>query len=777
VKVSIVLWSHNSCNEKGLTMSRNYIIGFPRIGEQRELKKALELYWAKKTDFSEVEKVASMLKKRHWNYQKEAGIDFIASNDFSLYDNVLDTAIMLGAIPKRFKGLKNEDLYFSMARGNKDAVAMEMTKWFNTNYHYIVPELSLEDHYALNATKILAEYKEAKALGIQTKINLIGPITFLGLSKRVDRGDCYELFGKILPIYETLLAEIAKIDDNITVQIDEPIFVKDIEPKVLSLIKPCYDTLVAVSDKIKIIVTTYFEHSNEATKVLVHTPIWGIGLDFLYGEKNVASLERIEKSGKKLIAGVVDGRNIWKNDISNTASKLEDIEKTVNKENIIVSSSCSLLHTPFTLKYEEKLESEIKTWLSYAVEKLSEVSLVSKLFFEGDASLSENEREVLNANIEANMLRKHSTRIHNESVQKRVANFSKIQREGDYEERIKIQKEILGYQDLATTTIGSFPQTPEVRKARADFKKGVISHEVYESEMKSYIDECISFQEECGLEILVHGEPERNDMVEYFGEQLDGYGFSQNGWVQSYGSRCVKPPFIYGDISRPNPMTVEWMTYAQSKTSKIMKGMLTGPVTILNWSFVRDDMPRSDVSKQIAVALCDEIDDLQKAGIKMIQVDEAAFKEGYPLREENISAYESWAVRDFKISVSTANLETQIHTHMCYSEFNDIISTIEAMDADVISIETARSGNELLKIFKEVGYKQEVGPGIYDIHSPRIPSVEEMVKQIKLLLEVLPKEQLWINPDCGLKTRKWEEVKPSLTHMVEAVKQVRESLQ
>jgi len=757
-------------------MSRNYIIGFPRIGEQRELKKALELYWAKKTDFSEVEKVASMLKKRHWNYQKEAGIDFIASNDFSLYDNVLDTAIMLGAIPKRFKGLKDEVLYFSMARGNKEAVAMEMTKWFNTNYHYIVPELSLEDSYALHATKILAEYKEAKALGIQTKINLIGPITFLGLSKRVDRGDCNELFGKILPIYEALLEEIAKLDKNITVQIDEPIFAKDIEPKVLSLMKPCYDTLASVSDNIKIIVTTYFEHSNEATKVLVHTPIWGIGLDFLYGEKNVESLERIEKSGKKLIAGVVDGRNIWKNDISNTALKLEEIEKTVNKENIIVSSSCSLLHTPFTLKYEEKLESEIKNWLSYAVEKISEISLVSKLFFEGDASLSEKQREALNANIEANILRKHSARIHNESVQKRVAHFSKMKREGNYKERIKIQKEILGYEDLATTTIGSFPQTPEVRKARADFKKSVISKEIYESEMKSYIDECIAFQEECGLEILVHGEPERNDMVEYFGEQLEGYGFSQNGWVQSYGSRCVKPPFIYGDISRPKAMTVEWMTYAQSKTSKIMKGMLTGPVTILNWSFVRDDMPRADVSKQIAVALCDEIDDLQKAGIKMIQVDEAAFKEGYPLRKENISEYESWAVRDFKISVSTASKETQIHTHMCYSEFNDIISTIEAMDADVISIETARSGNELLKIFKEVGYKQEVGPGVYDIHSPRIPSVEEMVKQIKLLLKVLPKEQLWINPDCGLKTRKWEEVKPSLTHMVEAVKQVRASL-
>jgi 5-methyltetrahydropteroyltriglutamate--homocysteine methyltransferase len=757
-------------------MSKNYIVGFPRIGEQRELKKVLEAFWSGKTEFSEVETVASELKARHWNYQKDAGIDFIASNDFSYYDNVLDTAIMLGAIPKRFRGLAAEELYFSMARGNKDAVAMEMTKWFNTNYHYIVPELSLEDRYVLNATKILNEYKEAKALGITTKINLIGPITFLGLSKRIDRGDTYELFGKILPIYEALLTEIAKLDDEITIQIDEPIFVTGVEPKVLSLIKPCYDILSSISKNIKIIVMTYFEHSNEATKVLVHTPVWGIGLDFVYGQKNIQSLGIIEKSEKKLIAGVVDGRNIWKINIEKTNTILENINKVIRKENLIIASSCSLLHTPFTLKYEEKMDREIKNWLSYAVEKLSEVALVTKVFFYAESSLNQEDKKALEKNKEANRLRGNSTRIHSKSVQSRVSNFTKQERDGGYEERIKIQKELLGYKDLATTTIGSFPQTSEVRKARADFKKSAISKETYEAEMKTYIDNCIAFQEECGLEILVHGEPERNDMVEYFGEQLDGYGFSQNGWVQSYGSRCVKPPFIYGDISRPKPMTVEWMTYAQSKTDKIMKGMLTGPVTILNWSFVRDDMARGDVSKQIAVALSDEIDDLQKAGIKMIQVDEAAFKEGYPLRNENIKEYEEWAVRDFKISVCTANKETQIHTHMCYSEFNDIIRTIEDMDADVISIETARSGNELLKIFKEVGYKQEVGPGVYDIHSPRIPSVEEMVKQIKLLLNVLPKEQLWINPDCGLKTRKWEEVKPSLINMVKAVKEVRSTL-
>ncbi len=758
-------------------MSHNYVIGFPRIGEQRELKKALEKYWAKETDFTEVEKVASELKARHWNYQKEAGIDFISSNDFSLYDNMLDTAVMLGAVPIRFKGLEEEELYFSMARGNKDAVAMEMTKWFNTNYHYIVPELSKEDNYRLNASKIINEYKEAKALGIATKVNLIGPITFLGLSKRVDRGDTYEFFGKILPLYEQLIKEISALDETVTVQIDEPIFVKDIEPKVLSLIKPCYDTLCNAAKNVNIIVSTYFEHANEAVKVLVHTPVWGIGLDFLYGEKNFESLEAIAKSGKKLITGVVDGRNIWKIDLQSTASLLSRITQTIDKDQLIVSTSCSLLHTPFTLQYEEKMDPEIKNWLAYAVEKLFEVSLLSKFFFEGIEKFTAEEKAAYEANIEANHDRKHSVRIHNRVVQERTAGINKFERDGKYEERIAIQHEALNYKPLATTTIGSFPQTPEVRKARREFKNGIIDEAAYIKAMRDYIDECVAFQEACGLEVLVHGEPERNDMVEYFGEQLQGYGFSQNGWVQSYGSRCVKPPFIYGDISRPEPMTVEWITYAQSRTEKIMKGMLTGPVTILNWSFVRDDLSRSEVSKQIAMAICDEVDDLQNAGIKIIQVDEAAFKEGYPLRSENIPEYERWAVRDFKIAVSSAKKETQIHTHMCYSEFNDIIRTIEAMDADVISIETARSGNELLKIFAEVGYKQEVGPGVYDIHSPRIPSVEEIVAQIRKLLEVLPKEQLWINPDCGLKTRKWEEVKPSLENMVKAVQVIRKELE
>ncbi|MDD2358244.1 MAG: 5-methyltetrahydropteroyltriglutamate--homocysteine S-methyltransferase [Thiovulaceae bacterium] len=757
-------------------MSKNYVTGFARIGEQRELKKVLEEFWAKKVPFSEVEKVASELKQRHWNYQNDAGIEYISSNDFSLYDNMLDTSIMLGAIPQRFQELKNEELYFTMARGNEFCVAMEMTKWFNTNYHYIVPELTCNDNYTLNATKIINEYKEAKALGIKTKINLIGPLTYLGLSKRVDGGDSYEFTNKIVDIYVQFLQEITKLDDEVTIQIDEPIFVKDLDVKILSLIKPTYDRLASISTNLKLIVMTYFEHSCETTKILVHTPIWGIGLDFIHGEENLNSLELISYKNKTVIAGVVDGRNIWKNNYIDTLELLDKIGSIIPNEKLLIASSCSLLHVPFTLQYEEKMDIEIKSWLSYGVEKLDELSLLSNIYFKGLESLNTKDKILFSQNIEVNKARSLSSKIHNQAVLQRVQNISKLQRDGTYEERIKLQKDILQYQDLATTTIGSFPQTSEVREARSAYKKSLISKERYEQEMKNYIDECVAFQEEIGLEVLVHGEPERNDMVEYFGEQLEGYAFSQNGWVQSYGSRCVKPPFIYGDISRPKSMTVDWITYAQSKTELIMKAMLTGPVTILNWSFVRDDKPRSEVAEQIALAINDEVNDLQNAGIKIIQVDEAAFKEGYPLRTEKIKAYEKWAVDNFRLSVSSAKKETQIHTHMCYSEFNDIIKTIEAMDADVISIETARSGNELLKIFKEVGYKQEVGPGVYDIHSPRVPSVEEIVKQIEKLLEVLPKEQLWINPDCGLKTRKWEEVKPSLKNMVQAVTIVREKL-
>lgn len=748
-------------------MQKNYVIGFPRIGEKRELKKVLEKYWSKQSDFSEVEYVASQLKKRHWNYQKEAKIEYISSNDFSYYDNMLDTTVLLGAIPKRFENLKDEELYFAMARGNETCVAMEMTKWFNTNYHYIVPEISKETSFKLNSKKVIKEYKEALELGIKTKINLIGAITYLGLSKSVDNSDVFLHINNVVEVYKQLLLEISNLDEEIVIQFDEPLFVKDLDPKVLSLIKPVYDALSQVASNIKIVVTTYFEHSNEASKILVNTPIWALGLDFIYGRRNLEILEEIKKSNKVLIAGVIDGRNIWKSDFENKLELLNEISTLINKDNLIISTSCSLLHVPFCLKYEDTLDKDIKSWLAFACEKLNELSLVSKQFF--NFKLNLEEISTIKRNKEENHNRKTSKKIHNINIQEELKNLKVLKRADTFEERIKIQREFFNYDFLTTTTIGSFPQTPEIRENRKNFKANLISKESYEQEIKKYIDDCISFQEEIGLDVLVHGEPERNDMVEYFGEMLDGFAFTQNAWVQSYGSRCVKPPLIFGDVNRENPMTVEWIKYAQSKTSKVVKGMLTGPVTILNWSFVRDDIPRSQVTRQIALSIAKEVDDLQNAGIKMIQVDEAAFKEGYPLRKENIKEYENWAVDNFKLSVSTSKANTQIHTHMCYSEFNDIIKTIEDMDADVISIETARSGNRLLKIFKEVDYKQEVGPGIYDIHSPRIPSVKEMVNQINALREVLPKEQLWINPDCGLKTRKWPEVKQSLKNMVEAV--------
>ncbi|MGJ0331528.1 5-methyltetrahydropteroyltriglutamate--homocysteine S-methyltransferase [Aliarcobacter cryaerophilus] len=754
-------------------MSKNYVIGFPRIGEKRELKKVLEDYWAKKVDFSEVKYVAENLRKRHWTYQKEAKIDFIASNDFSLYDNMLDSSILLGAIPKRFQHLKDEELYFAMARGNQDCVAMEMTKWFNTNYHYIVPEISKDTKFSLNSKKVIEEYKEALELGINTKINLIGAITYLGLSKSVDNSDIFAHISNVVKVYKELLEEISKLNSEIVVQFDEPLFVKDLEPKVLSLLKPVYDELSNVSKNIKIVVTTYFEHSNEATKILVNTPIWALGLDFIHGVKNLESLEFIKNSNKVLIAGVIDGRNIWKSNFEDKLNLLNKISNVVSKDNIIVGTSCSLLHVPFTLSYEDNLDKEIKSWLAFANEKLKELNLVSKQFFGSKLSLEDIAN--IEKNRQDNIQRKVSTKIHNQKIQEEIKNLKKFEREDKFEDRIKAQREFFKYDFLTTTTIGSFPQTPEIRENRKNYKANLISKEEYETQIKKYIDDCVAFQDEIGLDILVHGEPERNDMVEYFGQLLEGFAFTQNAWVQSYGSRCVKPPVIFGDVSRPNAMTVEWIKYAQSKTSKVMKGMLTGPVTILNWSFVRDDIPRNEVTKQIALCINKEVDDLQNAGIKMIQVDEAAFKEGYPLRVENIKAYENWAVDNFRLSVSSAKANTQIHTHMCYSEFNDIIKTIEAMDADVISIETARSGNRLLKIFKEVNYKQEIGPGIYDIHSPRVPSVQEMVNQIKALIEVLPKEQLWINPDCGLKTRKWPEVKESLKNMVEAVKIVKNS--
>ncbi len=756
-------------------MIKSYVTGFPRIGEKRELKRALEGLWSKKEGFSEENllSVAKTLRNRHWQYQKDAEISAISVNDFSLYDLMLDAIVAFGAVPPRFANLSGLEQYFACARGNEKGVAMEMTKWFNTNYHYIVPELSAQTTFKLDASKIINEYEEAKAAGVKGKINLIGPITFLALSKTTDGSCALCHLDALTAQYVKLLEQISKLDGEIIVQLDEPIFVTSKGDALTDKIAPVYEKLTAAAGNVKIVFMTYFEHALKAVDEALKTKIYGIGLDFVYGEKNIDALPAIANSNVKLFAGVVNGRNVWKSNIDERVNFVKQIAQKLGGKDFYVGSSCSLLHVPFTLKYEEKLNPEVKSWLSFAVEKLSEIAIIAKLA--NGAALNENEAKIYAENKASANSRANSALIHDAAVQARVANLTKFEREEKFEDRIKVQHEVLNYGVLSTTTIGSFPQTVELRVLRQNFKKGEISEQQYNDGIKKYIDECVKFQEDVGLDVLVHGEPERNDMVEYFGEQIKGYAFSENGWVQSYGSRCVKPPLLFGDVSRPKAMTVEWISYAQSRTKKIMKGMLTGPVTILNWSFVRDDKPRADIAKQLALCIYDEIADLQDAGIKVIQVDEAAFKEGYPLRDENIGAYEKFSVDCFKLSVASAHAQTQIHTHMCYSEFNDIIKTIEAMDADVISIETARSGNELLKIFKSVGYKQEVGPGIYDIHSPRVPSVDEMVAQIRALLEVLPKEQLWINPDCGLKTRKWEEVEPSLKNLVQAVKIVRNS--
>ena len=759
---------------------KNWVIGFPRIGEQRELKKALESYWKGDIAFDDLQEVAETLKKRHWLYQKEAGIDAISVNDFSFYDQTLDMIETLGLVPDRFADITDKTArYFAMARGDKDHTAMEMTKWFNTNYHYIVPELRPGMKGAVDITKIEQEYKTAKSLGIQPKINIIGPLTFLANAKRSDRLDTdgLELLDEVLPLYETLIEKLAKLDDRVTIQIDEPVLVTDRGVSLSLLIKPTYDRLANAADNADLYVVTYFDHAKEATAQLVKTPIAGIGLDFVHAEANMDVLDVIAESDKTLIAGIIDGRNIWVSDIEAKKGLLDRIAQKIPTDRLILSTSCSLLHVPYTLRYEEKMDERIKSWLAFALEKLEELSLATRLFFDGAESLSSDEAMAYAKNREANASRRSSDMIFDEAVQARMKGIDDLKKKRiPFAERIEKQHARFGYKPLCTTTIGSFPQTPEVRQVRRDFKKGVIDEATYTQKMKGFIEDCVRFQEAIDLEVLVHGEFERNDMVEYFGEQLKGVTFSQNGWVQSYGSRCVKPPIIYGDVSRPKPMTLFWSTFAQSLTDRPMKGMLTGPVTILNWSFVRDDQPRSQTCYQIALAIRDEVDDLQKAGIGMIQVDEAAFKEGYPLRIVDRPAYERFALESFWIATNVAEPETQIHTHMCYSDFNDIIDTIEAMDADVISIETARSGNVLLKVFKAHGYEKEVGPGVYDIHSPRIPSVEEIERQIHALLEVLPARQLWINPDCGLKTRRWEEVKPSLKNMVEATKKVRKAL-
>jgi 5-methyltetrahydropteroyltriglutamate--homocysteine methyltransferase len=760
-----------------MTIAAN--LGFPRIGLKRELKKAIESYWKGNTSEDDLQEIAKELRQKHWETQKKAGIGYIPSNDFSLYDHVLDTISMVGAVPKRYNFTGNKidtNLYFAMARGRQDqendVVAMEMTKWLDTNYHYIVPEFTKDTNFKLCSNKILEEYKEAKDLGIETRPVLLGPISFLLLGKAYDDLNPLTLLDQLLPIYEKVLNQLQEAGVN-WVQIDEPCLVLDLKEEEKQAYKTAYSKL---SEKFEanIMLTTYFDELGDNLQLATSLPVEGLHIDLVRAPLQLD--EVIEKLGndKYLSLGLVDGRNIWKNNLSQSLEIAKKAVKKLGQDRVIIAPSSSLLHSPIDLDEENELDEELKNWLSFAKQKLDEVAILSRILNEG----SEDFGDILQDNLNDIKSRQESDKVHDQAVKDRVNNLTlkDKQRISPFKDRIKDQIEELKLPLLPITTIGSFPQTKELRAIRSDLKKGKITQEKYNQFLSQKTNELIKWQEDIGIDVPVHGEYERNDMVEYFGEQLQGYAFTKNGWVQSYGSRCVKPPIIFGDVSRPKPMTVYWTSYAQKLTKKPVKGMLTGPITMLQWAFVRDDQPRNETCKQIAIAIGDEVKDLEKAGINIIQIDEPAFREGLPLRNQNKDEYLKWAVEAFRISSSNIKNSTQIHTHMCYSEFNDIIDSIADLDADVISIETSRSAMELLEAFVEFKYPNEIGPGVYDIHSPRIPKVAEMENLLYKALEVLDKKQIWVNPDCGLKTRNWDEVKPSLENMVEATENIRRRL-
>lgn len=763
-------------------------LGFPRIGVNRDLKKAQESYWKGKISRDELLAAGKELRARHWKLQKDAGLDHIPSNDFSFYDHILDWSCTVGCVPNRYKwegGAIDIDTYFAMARGRQDGktdvTAMEMTKWLDTNYHYMVPEFTANQDFKLSSNKIFDEYSEAKALGIQTRPVLIGPLTYVSIGKKRTGADyCRStLIAKLTPVYIEVLKKLKDLGAE-WVQIDEPALVLDVRPQYKEAAKAAYAEIAKAVPGIKILVATYFDGLRDNRDFAFSLPVAGIHLDLCRGpgqantQSNNADKildEALGKVGDKVLSlGLVDGRNIWKNDLSASLARVEKAVAKLGSDKVFVAGSSSLLHSPVDLAAETNLDPAIKNWMAFATQKLSEIKTLSK----DRASIAAE----LKASDAVQADRKTSKRIHDEAVKKRVAAISPDmkKRKSEFGSRQKVQHAALNLPAFPTTTIGSFPQTENIRKARAEFKKGTINEAAYKKAMQDEIKLVVDYQHETGLDVLVHGEPERNDMVEYFGEQLAGFTFTKNGWVQSYGSRCVKPPVIYGDVSRPNPMTVEWAKYAQTLTQKVMKGMLTGPITILQWSFVRDDQPRSATSRQIALAIRDEVKDLEAAGIKIIQIDEAAIREGLPLRKSDWDVYLKNAVEDFRLSSCTVEDTTQIHTHMCYSEFNDMIESIAAMDADVISIETSRSQMELLDAFATFKYPNEIGPGVYDIHSPRVPTVEEMVSLLEKAAAVINPKLLWVNPDCGLKTRGWPEVKTALQNMVKAAEKARESI-
>ncbi|KAL0344893.1 UNVERIFIED_CONTAM: 5-methyltetrahydropteroyltriglutamate--homocysteine methyltransferase [Sesamum radiatum] len=750
----------------------SHIVGYPRMGPKRELKFALESFWDGKSSAEELEKVATDLRGSIWKQMSDAGIKYIPSNTFSYYDQVLDTTAMLGAVPPRYNWTGGEigfSTYFSMARGNASVPAMEMTKWFDTNYHFIVPELGPDVKFSYASHKAVNEYKEAKALGVDTVPVLIGPVTYLLLSKPAKGVEktfpLLSLLDKILPIYKEVVAEL-KAAGASWIQFDEPTLVLDLESHQLEAFTKAYTELESSLSGLNVLVETYFADLPEATfKTLTSLKgVCGFGFDLVRGTKTLDLIKSGFPSGKYLFAGVVDGRNIWANDLSASLTTLQSLEGIVGKDKLVVSTSCSLLHTAVDLANEPKLDKEIKSWLAFAAQKVLEVNALAK------ALSGKKDEAFFSANAEAQASRKSSPRVTNEAVQKAAAALkgSDHRRATNVSARLDAQQKKLNLPILPTTTIGSFLRP---------LNSGEISEEEYIKSIKEEISKVVKLQEELDIDVLVHGEPERNDMVEYFGEQLSGFAFTANGWVQSYGSRCVKPPIIYGDVSRPKPMTVFWSTAAQSMTKRPMKGMLTGPVTILNWSFVRNDQPRFETCYQIALAIKNEVEDLEKAGITVIQIDEAALREGLPLRKAEHAFYLDWAVHSFRITNCGVQDTTQIHTHMCYSNFNDIIHSIINMDADVITIENSRSDEKLLSVFREgVKYGAGIGPGVYDIHSPRIPSTEEIADRINKMLAVLETNILWVNPDCGLKTRKYTEVKPALENMVAAAKLLRTKL-
>ncbi|MGE4586825.1 MAG: 5-methyltetrahydropteroyltriglutamate--homocysteine S-methyltransferase [Mangrovibacterium sp.] len=763
-------------------------LGFPRIGANRELKKACEAYWKGIISREELEQAGKNERLKNWSLQHEYGIDLIPSNDFSFYDQVADLAFMLGAIPSRFSLLKEKltqtDLYFSMCRGyqqdGQDVIPLEMTKWFDTNYHYLVPEFEKGQSFSLFTTKAIDEFKEALNAGLKTKPVLLGPLSFLKLGKEKQEGfNRLELVHTLLPVYIELIGKLENAGAD-CIQMDEPCLVTDLSEYERQLYRTTLTELFGSFPGIHFILATYFESTVRQADLIACLPLETLHLDLVRGAGQLdLFLEKIP-SGMSLSLGIVDGRNIWKNKLEDSLHLIRKAAEKLGDDRVILAPSCSLLHVPYDLENEQDekgLPAEVKDRLAFARQKIEELVLLKEL---AGSSPSEKALQKFREEKEGRERWKRLAIVREEQVQARVKEFrkleGKISRHASFENRIRGQQNRLKLPVFPITMIGSLPQTSEVRKMRRRFLDQAISPEAYKNYIYRSVESAIRWQEEIGTDVLVHGEFERSDMVEFFGEQLNGFAFTQNGWVQSYGSRGVKPPVIYGDVSRKGPMTVDLISYAQSLTAKPVKGMLTGPVTILQWSFVRDDQSRKDTAEQIAMAIRDEVLDLEKAGIAIIQIDEPAFREGLPLRPEKWDEYLSWAVNCFKMSHYGVKDETQIHTHMCYAEFNDILSSIVKMDADVISMETSRSQMELLKTFAEIRYPNQIGPGVYDIHSPRVPSVDEMCDLLFAASRYIPVKNLWVNPDCGLKTRGWEETRSSILHMVEAAKRMRKAV-